>query len=50
MYEAGGDKGQVNYNTWYPKKNEKTGIMEYVPADEEDVQKWIDTQLKNQPV
>lgn len=21
--------------------------MEYVPADEEDVQKWIDTQLKN---
>lgn len=47
MYEAGGDKGQVNYNTWYPKKNEKTGIMEYVPADEEDVQKWIDTQLKN---
>lgn len=47
MYEMGGDKGQVNYNTWYPTKNQKTGVMEYVPEDEEDIQKWIDTQLKN---
>lgn len=45
MYEAGGDR-MVYYNTWFPSVNKKTGRYDYVPQGEEEIQRWIDRQLK----
>lgn len=46
MYEAGAEvKEELEYyNTWYPY-DEK-----YVPQDEEDIQRWIDDQLKRSQI